>query len=753
MKRYICLALCFALVVGLFCMTGWTTGDVWSLDPFDKEAKSNFSTKDEVIASNSQYELIWKGKEATVDLIEKSTGNRWGVTAKDPDAPTVDDFGLPIKFPSKISSLIMVEYVDMNTNKIGTLSTKVEALQDGRIVTEKIDNGLRIYYYFDVAEIRVAVDVVLKENRVEFRVDPKLMQENQINKIVNVKVAPFWCYNPNNSSDSYLFYPSGSGTIVSNATNPTTGVGFTYEAPVYGNDYSVPVTDKETTGKDIRLPVYGAVTGNIGTAAIIQENAEAAYIGVEAGFTNISVSGVYSKFEVRGHASNAVKNMDNQSNKEEVYSVSPTDKAFTVGFYPLTGDKANYSGMAETYRNYLKETGKLTDTVKEESPLNLTFIGGVMVDQSFLGVPYKDLFAATTLEKAQSILTELKGKTSGKISAKLLGFGTSGIENESYAGGIKFHKNVGDKKDMTALADYAKKNNIDLYYDFDLVRLKKASSGFSTLFDVAYSPLLKITQVYKYHAASRSFVEETGYYLLKRELINKGSDKVLKGIKNWGLGGVSLESLSQMSYSDHSTETTEYMVKGFMDRDVTAIFGKFNDNGYKVASEDANAYAALASDVVFNTPSASSGLEYFMYDVPFYQMVFKGHVAMSSESINLASNPDAEILKAVEAGSGLGYTVIADYYNEFIEYQGYQFFGSKYSDIKDDIISTANELKGYYAAIAGAEIKTHTVLDNGVRETVFSNGVKAYVNYSNTEKTLDNGQKVSAMGYYVEGVK
>ena len=49
MKRYICLALCFALIVGLFCMTGWTTGDVWSLDPFDKEAKSSYPKKDEVV--------------------------------------------------------------------------------------------------------------------------------------------------------------------------------------------------------------------------------------------------------------------------------------------------------------------------------------------------------------------------------------------------------------------------------------------------------------------------------------------------------------------------------------------------------------------------------------------------------------------------------------------------------------------------------------------------------------------------------
>lgn len=746
MKRYICLALCFVMVVGMFCMLGWTTGNVWTLPAFDKDTPSNYPTKDTTIAKNSKFELIWKAEDATVDLIELATGNRWGVTARDPDAPTTDQFGLPIKFPSKISSLVMVEYVNMQTNVTGTLSTKVEALQDGRIVTESIDNGYRIYYYFDVAEIRVAVDVVLHEDHVSFTVDPHLMQENDTNKIVGVKIAPFWCFNPNDDKDAYLFYPSGSGTIVSNETNATTGIGFSCEAPVYGNDYAVPLKNLEGTFKEIRLPVYGSVSGGTGTLAIIEQNAESASIGVEAGFTNVSVSGVYSNFAIRGSAKNAIKNMDNYGTEALVYAVSPTDKASTVGFYPLTGDKASYSGMAETYREYLKKTGQLTETLKEESPLNVTFIGGVMVDQSFLGVPYKDLVAATTIEDAKSILSELSDKTNGKISAKLLGFGSSGIENGDYAGGIKIHKNVGDKKDLAALAKYSKENNIDLYYDFDLVRLKNGSSGFSTIFDVAYSPLLKIATAYQYHASSRSFVEETGYNLLKRELLNKGADKVLKGIKDWGLNGVSLESLSQIAYSDCSTETTEYMVKGFMGRDVTDIFGKFKKN-YKVASEDANAYAAVISDVIFNSPSSSSGEANFMYDVPFYQMVFKGYVPMSSESINLALDPDKEILKAVEAGSGLGYTLIADYYNEFIDYRGYAFFGSKYSDISDDIISTANKLEGYYSAIAGAEIKSHTILDSGLRETVYSNGVKAYVNYTDKDIVTEDGSTVPAKGY------
>ena len=41
-----------------------------------------------------------------------------------------------------------------------------------------------------------------------------------------------------------------------------------------------------------------------------------------------------------------------------------------------------------------------------------------------------------------------------------------------------------------------------------------------------------------------------------------------------------------------------------------------------------------------------------------------------------------------------------------------------------------NKLKGYYESINGAQISSHKILENGVRETVFDNNVSVYVNLS-----------------------
>ena len=242
---------------------------------------------------------------------------------------------------------------------------------------------------------------------------------------------------------------------------------------------------------------------------------------------------------------------------------------------------------------------------------------------------------------------------------------------------------------------------------------------------------------------------ETSYGLLSRPLLMEGVEKLLNKTKKWNLDGVSIGDLGCVAYSDYSTETTDYFVKGGMPQDFVAIADKLSDK-YKIASADANDYAAAVSNIVYNVPMVSSQHIVFDYDVPFYQMVFKGYVPLAGETMNTAVNPNTHKLKTVESGLGLNYTVINKYYNEFIDYRGYNFYGSEYEGIKDSIKETYGELKDYYAAINGAEIVSHKILDSGLRETVFSNGVKAYVNYTDASIAAPSGAPVEADSYVWE---
>ncbi len=783
MKKIISFALCVVMLLGVVSLAGCTKSDVWSAQAFDTEKKSNYNRQDEIIAEKGDYVLMWRGSECTVDLLKKRdaaeaetllaaeeakkaadetyTYNkedclyeyRWGVTARTQGELTEDpETGMPVKKHPQISSLIYVETLRKENYIEEDVFSAVGAVQNGRVVTEKTNSGIKIEYYFDAYEIMVPVEVTLRDNgSVGMTVDPNFIQENSTYEVLSVSVAPFWCTALNGADDSYLFIPDGSGALIDTAT--TSQIGAEITLPVYGFDPVMYEENKFGSSKEARLPVYGAKRGNVGSLAIIEENSESTKIEAKVGAKALEYSGIYSTIQVRGYSNNYTQQMNNKRKRDEVYSKSMIQTPVTVGFYPLTGDKASYSGMAETYKNYLSDKGLLTET-DTETALNLTFIGGVMIDKTFAGIPYTDLVAATTIDGVQKIVGDLADKTGAKMSVKLLGFGSTGIELGSFAGGFTIHKNIGSVSKLAKLNSFCADNKVNLYYDFDIVKLKSASAGYSDLFDTAYSAVGKIGKGYSYDVVTRGFLVETAYSMLKREHLLGAADKLLSKISKWKLSGLSMETLSSIAYSDYSTGTTDYFEKNNMNEDVTAVYAKFKDKGYKVASYDANAYAALASNIVFGTPTQSSQKYSYICDVPFYQMVFKGYVPMSGESINLAANSTNEFLKAVEAGIGLNYTVTENYYNEFIDYQGYHFFDSKYDDIADGIIKNCTALADYYAAIDSAKIVSNETLttdgSNGLRQTVFDNGVKVFVNYTDAPLTTPSGKTVDASGFVWE---
>lgn len=742
-KKIICLFLCIA---GLFTMTACANEEVWTPDSFDTEAVSNKLT-DGIVAENDRYSLEWDSACCGVSLIEKTTGKRWGTTPHKEGAPTVDEYGLPVTVHPQLESAIIVKYLNESTYTEEQVIARTGAVNKGRILASEMEDGLRVEYYFDEVEIMVPVNYRLREASVEIRIEPGEIQENG-NKVTSIAVAPFWCSAENDSEDSYLFYPSGSGALITCDTISQPGISYT--ASVYGADPTMTKNDQVTMEKAVRLPVYGAKSRDMASVAIIEESAESADIKAIVGSGSIGYSSVYTVFQLRGYSTNMAQFLGNFQQKMYVFAESMIETPLVVGFYPLTGESADYSGMAQVYKEYLADKGELGEKTTEETALNVTLVGGAMINKSFLGIPYKKLLPAADLKDAYGILEEISKETDTKISAKLYGYGKTGIDASDYAGGFKINKNLGSKSDLAELNSFCAANDISLYFDFDLISLKESSAGYSVFFDTAYNALYKVAYGYKYNVVTRSYRSESRYTFLSRELLPEGAGKLMKKIENWDLMGVSFSTLTNTAYSDYSVEnSTAYYSKGNMAADVTDILETFSEK-YKIAAEDANSYAAALADVIFSTPVSSSGEMIFSEDIPFYQMVYKGYTSMAGDSMNMAANPQQHLLRTIESGCGLHYTLIADYQNEFTDSQSYDFFGSLYSDVKDGLFETYEELKAYYAAINGAEIVSHRILDNGVRETVYDNDVTVYVNYSEESRFSPLGE-VEALGYVWKG--
>lgn len=725
-KRILALILSIMLVFTLVACS--STNAVWVNPQFDEKVMSKKLPNDQIVAENDKYQLVWVASNCSVAMIDKETGNRYETTPRKEGEPTVDEYGMPIKKNPQLESAVIVKYLNPKTGVEEQALSATSAVSNGRVVATTINNGVKVEYYFDDIDVMIPLEYVLREDSMAVSIDPKNIQEME-KHVISVSVLPFICSAENDVENCYLFVPSGSGALIKNQTVSQAGV--TYTTPLYGKDLAAVITDVNTNEKVARLPVYGVKNGDNGICAIIEDGTAHASFTANVGSSSIKYSSIYATYIFRGHSRNTVQLIESRKTRN-IYCESMAEDPMTVAFYPLKGDKASYTGMAEVYKNKLKENGKLTAT--DDSSLSLTFVGGTMISKSFLGVPYKDLLPATTLSDVKEILSDLREKTDLKINAKLYGFGVTGVEDSKYAGGLIINKNLGNEKQLAELNDYCKAHNIDLYFDFDLMTLKKSSMGYSTFFDVAYNSLSKPADGYKFAAATRGKIDDTKFQYLNRALLMDGAKKMLSKTSNWSLTGISLADITSKTYSDYSAkDSVKYYTKGKMDSDVADIMNEVKKTR-KVASYEANDYAAILSDVIFGAPVRSSGERIFKEDVPFYQMIFKGYVPMSGEYINNASDKADTILRMVESGCGLGYIVTKEYHNEFIENHGYEFFGSKYDDISEGMVTLLSEynLEDYYEAVNGQEIVSNTTLENGLRETVFSNGVKVYVNYTDT---------------------
>ena len=738
-KGFIKLICC---LIALLMLT--SCGAAVSSQPKYDETDDVTDVQDDAVV-NSSFKMALNRENYGIILTKLSTGEIWGTSPISEDGPQYDELGMPITNHPEVESSLKVTFRNEESRTDDILLSYTDAVQDGKVSVQKQEKGFIIEYYFPSAEIMVPVEYELLDDSVRISVDPTKIQENE-NRVVQIDLAPFWASCKNDNDNSYLFVPSGSGTILD--TKSLSANGNTYSAQVYGEDMTIEKEIVSSNTKEIRLPVYGAKNGSIATLAVIEEGEESALITSNIGATKLGYSAVYTTFQLRGYTNHIAKMFSSSEVKNRIYSEPMIEKCVSVRYFPLSGNDADYSGMARCYRNYLDNTYGKVETVDERA-LNVTLLGGKMVTKSFLGIPYETLSVLTSLSEAEEIVSELNKQLNGNLQLVLNGFSKNGVDIAAVGGSFRINKKLGTEKQLKELTQLCKKFGMDSYVNYDIIRFNKSSGGFNVSKNAVYNVgELKAIQ-YDYDIATKSEIESSAYYLLTPSSFKKAADKLISKTKKAELTGISLDTLSNMAYSNYSNkESAEYYSKSGMSEKATEVFKALAEEGKKILGTDANLYAAVLSDAIVEAPVSSSKDYSFGYDIPFYSMVFKGRVSLYCESINLASDASDVFLHAIEGGMGIGYTVISNWNNLLINSQNISFYNCVYSDLEQEISVNALKIADYLKKTEGSKIKSHSVLSSGLRETVFENGVTAYVNYSDTALASPAGE-VAAHDYLV----
>ncbi len=729
MLRVLAFVMALCVIIGCFAGCG---GEAAIKNPY--QSPDEFIMASKVYASNSNYELEWRADAKAVVFRHKSSENYWSdilmrefeadlITANGKSPITITVYNNKTLDTLEVSSgsAMDIEYQEgKETKKACKIRTTVIE-ENGNIV------GIRVYYFFEQYKIAVPVDYILKEDHIDIGIDSsKILEDGVEFKLLSVSLMNNFA-SVENSKDNNIFVPTGTGAIIN--CEETEDGNKEYEGKVFGDDLAVRTPMDRLDNTDIRMPVFGSYSeeSKTGILGIIDKGAGAALINVNAAHRT-GYSSVNPIFYVRGYDS-FMKEYYGQNIFSQ--TIRPNDdisgQTFTVSYYPLFDDEANYNGMAKKYQSYLIKKGELVKTAASASPYSVTLLGGTNTTESFFGIPYNKIAPLTTFSEAESILKKLEKDNGILPQVRLLGYGDKGVRPGMIAGGSSYPSEYGDDDDLASLMNYCKKTN--LFLDFDIVTFSESGNGFS-LGDSAKTAIGYKSENFP-TSPTRVQDKDNPYYAIGRRYLLEAADTAFEKAADYSAKAISLSSLGLYAYSDY--EDDAYINCYLIEQDTRKIIANAKKNGYKTAVAGANAYAAAAADIVFDAPLNAGEYNVFDYDVPFYQMVFSSYKPMYSSPVNSEANLKKSVAKTLAYGMGIGYYITDGYVSNSDDLEEYKLYQTVFADnqkkinntlVKENFISTYNKISGY-------SFVSYKLDTNGLATSVFKNGDNEVTLYTN----------------------
>ena len=381
--------------------------------------------------------------------------------------------------------------------------------------------------------------------------------------------------------------------------------------------------------------------------------------------------------------------------------------SFTLRYVMLTDDnlaqerKANDStykhytsswlGMAEAYRDYLCNEGKLAgaltqEDVKGDIPLYIEAFGALETKETIATIPVWVMTPLTTFENVWTMYSELSDLDVKNINFKLTGFANGGMY-ATMPYHLKWEKNVGGEKGFEELVAKAEEINaktdgshLGLYPDFDFAYVQSSTTfdGLNLKEDAVKTLDNRYTSYRYYDASIQSFV---GFYKLaiSPSRYSKFYEKLISNYKQYQLASMSVASLGNTLNSDFD-EDDSYNREQSKDLTQQAL-SDIKNAGYSLMTDGGNAYTWAYVDHILNVELDSSRYLIASATVPFVGSVLHGYVQFAGAPLNEEGDVNYAILRAIENGAGLYFILSYQNTTELKE----DAFLSEYYSIRYDI--------------------------------------------------------------------
>lgn len=719
--KILCFLLCIALAAALPVSAENEVTDY--TDFFDTDSSYEVSEycnlEYEKFASSDAGSLYVNTKSGRFYL-EDAAGVRW---YSNPDMGDADE-GASGVYRMELQSLLIIGYQDIAKNQYSKANSETGSVRSGNAVINKLDNGFEAVYNFAQLGFTIPVTITLESDGINASVDVTKIKETDPDNylLCNISLLPYFGAGAPDESGSIII-ADGSGCEMDFNNGRYSKLG--YSAHIYGDDLSKFVVAKGASSYPIMLPVYGIIKSPSAVTAVVTDGAASGTIWCYPNGAITSYANVYTAFEIRATDTIVLNEYSSAAKSAQLYQKTPikTNK-IGIKYFVLTGEDADYNGMAAVYKKYLCKEYKISLTAQSMGETAIDFYGAVKKKKVFLGFPIMANEALSELDDISDYISRLNNDGISNVSVTLREW-----SKEQFSGKLDYSLKpvgvIGSKKDLEQLSNQLNENGGALYLAVSVSQFQKSGKSYTARSDSAKA--LSNAPIYSYSFYKSNSQKNTsiGRYTLLvpsklSQMINRLADsKVLTE------AGLSFGGLSVNLYADFSKESL-YSIE-----ETAQIVGNALENiaNRKTALDTPADYVLKNLSLAQKIPDTSSRNDIFDRDIPFTQLVLSGIVPYTCEPVNSASDERAAVLNAAAMGSRLQFELITN--------DPYTINGTTldrlYRADSSELYEIIKEYSEYFKKLEetiGDGYLTHYSRSGEISVSKYSNGAEVTVNRS-----------------------
>lgn len=638
-------------------------------------------------------------------------------------------------FINRANSVLAVTYYDDNLTTQNLESADSDVIKTYKVETSD-SNIFNINYQFSEVDLSIDVIFTFSDTGIKVDIPDTGITGEANNNINNIAVFPFlgaagganYKYLPEEEdydydtiekvSDitGYSVIPDGSGALVRFVENSQEFKRI--ELPVYGLDPSLNFMAEETASKynlDKRasMPMFGMVHGSNQNAFLAYATSGDSYMTIVSepyGLNNVYYNYTYARFNYNSKYFQ-VYNESGEGTTVLRDSRYHYDISMTYTF--IDNDKANYIGIADTYKDYISSSLEKRDA-SEDIPLRLDFL---MSDATSSFIGYNDTIV-TTSSDVRNILNDVKSLGITNINSGLLGYQSGGSTLQSISG-LDFNNSIGSKSSYKSLISDFNIEGIDISFINDNLMINstktsltgKATRHVGGTYNELIDPTLGNKDILVYN------------YLRSNKVYSYTTSQVSSIIKSVNPESTTIKGTSNKLISDNALE------RETAKEDYESTY-KNVSNKLDINAVSPNSYLWPYITRFLNAPAYNSQYLFETDSVPLISYILRDYIEVYADYSNFSFYDTASQLRMIDYNMYPSFILTEESSHLLINSNSNEYFSTEYSLYKDRINEIYTNVNSILSSISSETWESRTVLAPGVILNTYSNNKSVIINYT-----------------------